>query len=414
MIGLIGYAVLDSITNWLPLIIVCVISLSACGALIARLLEPRFIRNSKLLRTLLDTSLFWIGIRLLGTVLSICIYLKLGPEWLWSEDTGGLVLFNLATVLFVFFFLAGLLLPLLLEYGLVEFIGSQLHRVLKPLYRIPGSSGVDIIASLLGDGTIGTLITSRQYEKGYYTAREAAIVASTFSIVSISFCVVVVNFINLSHIFPYFYLTVISTCLLIALILPRIWPLSRISDSFHKQADPHIVKQHDNNRQGRAVESGLQLALKKAENSPGINQLLQKGMINALDIWFVFMPIIVTISTIGLVLSHTTPIFQWLGSPLVPVLELMGVPEAAKAASAMFLGFADMFLPIALSVDIQSEMTRFIIAALSVAQLIYMSEVGVLIMRSSIPLSFINLLSIFLIRTVLALPIIVLFAHCYF
>jgi nucleoside recognition membrane protein YjiH len=63
---------------------------------------------------------------------------------------------------------------------------------------------------------------------------------------------------------------------------------------------------------------------------------------------------------------------------------------------------------------IESEMTRFVIAATSVTQLIYMSEVGGLFLGSKIPVNFLDLVVIFLLRTVIALPIIAGVAHLLF
>jgi nucleoside recognition membrane protein YjiH len=97
----------------------------------------------------------------------------------------------------------------------------------------------------------------------------------------------------------------------------------------------------------------------------------------------------------------------------VPVLEAMQVPEAAKAAPALLAGFADMFLPSILASSIESEFTRFVIAALSVTQLIYMSEVGAVILKSKVPLNIFELGAIFLIRTVVTFPIIVAIAHLF-
>ncbi len=408
LIGLMGYGLLSHIEAMLPTLIVLIMVISAVGALLARCTRAEWIDNHRLLSTLFDTPLFWLLMRIIGAILGIMTLLQIGPEWLWSAETGGMVLFELLPVLFIFFFLASLFLPFLLDYGLVELIGSLFHWCLRPLYRIPGSSGVDIMASLLGDGTVGTLITAKQYENGYYTAREAAIIASTFSIVSISFCVVVVNFVNLSHMFLAFYLTVVATCLLVGLILPRIWPLSAIPDTYHSRQPS--TTEHSKNTASPS-SSGWQLALAKAQSGPNIHSLIRKGATNTIDIWLVFVPIIMAIASVGLILGQTTDLFVWLGWPVAPFLELLGVPEAEQAAPAVLLGFADMFLPITVAVSIDNEMTRFIIAALAIAQLIYMSEVGVLIIRSAIPLNFWQLLVLFLLRTVLALPIIVLFAR---
>lgn len=48
---------------------------------------------------------------------------------------------------------------------------------------------------------------------------------------------------------------------------------------------------------------------------------------------------------------------------------------------------------------------------LSLVQIIYMTEVGAIIIKSEIPLNFWKLLIIFLERTLIAIPLIVLFAN---
>ena len=64
-----------------------------------------------------------------------------------------------------------------------------------------------------------------------------------------------------------------------------------------------------------------------------------------------------------------------------------------------------------LASDIESELTRFVIACLSLTQLIYMSEIGALLLKSKIPLKLWELVVIFLLRTAITLPIIVVMGH---
>jgi len=78
------------------------------------------------------------------------------------------------------------------------------------------------------------------------------------------------------------------------------------------------------------------------------------------------------------------------------------------------IGFTDMFLPAIIGAGIEAEMTRFIIVALSVTQLIYLSEVGGLLLGSKIPVNFKDLVLIFLLRTLISLPIITFIAHLLF
>jgi nucleoside recognition membrane protein YjiH len=77
----------------------------------------------------------------------------------------------------------------------------------------------------------------------------------------------------------------------------------------------------------------------------------------------------------------------------------------------LLVGFAEMFLPAVLAKGIESELTRFVIISVSITQLIYMSEVGILILKTQIPLNFMDLVVVFLLRTLITLPIIAAIAH---
>lgn len=124
------------------------------------------------------------------------------------------------------------------------------------------------------------------------------------------------------------------------------------------------------------------------------------------------MPAVMFIGTISLILATYTPVFNWLGYPFLPLLKLLQIPEAVAASSCVVVGFGDMFIPsIIASATIQSEFTRFVIAAISITQLIYMSEVGALLLSSKLPLKLKDLIFIFLERTVISLVIATMIAR---
>src|SRR5699024_11837341 len=99
------------------------------------------------------------------------------------------------------------------------------------------------------------------------------------------------------------------------------------------------------------------------------------------------------------------------GMPFITLLDLLQRTEATEAAQTVVVGFADMFLPAILGSCIETEMACFIIACLSVTQLIYLSEVGALLLGSKLPINMKDLVIIFLLRTLITLPIIALIAH---
>ncbi|MFC0272389.1 YjiH family protein [Metabacillus herbersteinensis] len=396
----------------LPSIMTAIISITLLGTLVAKFARPAFIMRNPFLKTLFDVSPVWVIARFLGMIFAVMTLFQIGPEMVHSEFTGGLLLNDLLPILFSVFLFAGLFLPLLLNFGLLELFGALLTKIMRPIFKLPGRSSIDCLASWLGDGTIGILLTSKQYEEGYYTKREAAVIGTTFSVVSITFSLVVISQVNLGHMFVPFYLTVTLSGLVAAIICPRIPPLSRKPDTYYI----------DNGKDKRELIPegytpftwGFKQAIEKAKTNTGVAEFFKDGGKNILDMWMGVAPIVMAIGTLALIVAEFTPVFKYLGMPFIPLLELMQVPEADKASQTLIVGFADMFLPSIIGSGIESEMTRFIVASVSVTQLIYLSEVGGLLLGSKIPVSFLDLVLIFLQRTLITLPVIVGIAHLLF
>ena len=61
--------------------------------------------------------------------------------------------------------------------------------------------------------------------------------------------------------------------------------------------------------------------------------------------WLGVIPVVLTIGTTALVIAEYTEIFRWLSLPVIPILDLLGIAEAERAAQSVVVGFADMFLP---------------------------------------------------------------------
>lgn len=398
----------DYLGDLLPLIVIAIVTISAVLSSWFSLRRSAPRENTGGLRAIFTVSRGWLLLRILGCLTAVTIFLEIGPEFIWSAATGHIVLYDLATAIVTIFIFAAAVLPLLTDYGLMELVGTLLSRIFKRAFRLPGRSCIDALASWMSAAPVGVLITSQQFEKGNYSGREAAVIATNFSVVSLPFCVIVAQFVGLSHLFVEYYLTVVVAGLIAALITPRIPPLSRIPDRYSEMGKQ---LNEDVSGTGGLWKSGLSAALKKAEQAPGLKQWSKSAIHNLFDIWFGLMPPLVGIGTLGLVVAEYTPLFTWLSYPLIPLLELMQLPEAAAAAPAFLVGFAEMFLPAVLASNIESELTKFVVISVSISQLIYMSEVGVLIMKTRIPLNFGKLVQIFLIRTAITLPVAVVAAH---
>lgn len=164
-----------------------------------------------------------------------------------------------------------------------------------------------------------------------------------------------------------------------------------------------------------SMDYALNMALKRVASHKGIGQFVQNGLKNAVGMWFGVLPIVMAIGTLALLFANNTAIFEILGKPFLPLLELLQVPEAVDASKTMIVGFTDMFTPSIIAAEaIESAMTRFIVAVVSVTQLIYLSEVGGLILGSKLPVKLWELFVIFLERTIISLLIVCPLAHLIF
>ena len=119
----------------LPLITVLLISISALGSILVKFTKPK----NKVLNELFSVSPIWLFARITGMILAIMSYFKIGPEFIWSESTGSMILFDLLPVLASIFLFAGLFLPLLLNHGLLEFVGALFTKIMRPIFNLPGN-----------------------------------------------------------------------------------------------------------------------------------------------------------------------------------------------------------------------------------------------------------------------------------
>ncbi|WP_131669566.1 YjiH family protein [Psychrobacter pygoscelis] len=384
-----------------------IVSISFLGALAVKVLRPN-LENKPALKNMFDVSWLWLVARFLGALFIWMIFLQMGPEFIINRNTGGVIYQDLIPILIPLFFFAILTLPFLTDFGLMEYLGTLARKVFVKLFKLPGRSAVDAMSSWFGAASIGLLVTMQQYDKSYYSQREAAVIATTFSVTSIAFTYVVAKTIGVDNNFVPFYLTVALTGFVAAIIMPRLPPLSLKPETYHSgksMLDEQIPTNYSTH------QWALNRAVTRAYSMPSLSHVFKSSVVNLFDIYFGLIPVVFAIGTIGLGLSEYTSVFNWLSAPLVPLLEWLQIPEAAAAAPAMVMGFADMYLPALVGKSIESEMTRFIVGAASITQIIYMSEVGALILKSNIKLNILELFLIFIMRTLISLVIITSVAH---
>ncbi|MDR1377082.1 MAG: YjiH family protein [Synergistaceae bacterium] len=433
ILGMLVDLLQGALKTQLPLIAMLFVVASAGISLAAVFVKPKFIMDNEFMRDLFVISPFWLGSRVLGGIFYVMIYLfanKIGPEVLWNVesaetfgsyavvtnffntvcnmDNGGTPGMVLApTLLVIFLILAGFV-PLLTDYGLMEYVGTFARPVMRPLFKLPGRAAIDCIASWIGSSAVAVVITTKIHDQGYYSDREGAVIATTFSVISIAYIYVMANFVKLPHMYFQILISIYVVSFLLALIMPRIWPLSSIPDTYSGRAG----KQRMDNEVPADYTLG-QWALKLAvdRSATQTSGMLTKGVVRTLlSLVVSTMPLVVSWGTIVLIIANNTPVFQIIATPFTWLLEVMRIPEASQVGTAFVLSYADQFLAAVVGSGLQTDAARFMCAGISATGLIYMTEVGVLILNSSIPLNFTKLTFIYIVRAFLTVLLLSPFA----
>lgn len=121
------------------------------------------------------------------------------------------------------------------------------------------------------------------------------------------------------------------------------------------------------------------------------------------------MPIIMCWGTLALIISLYTPLLGWISYPIELILMVFNVDEPKGTASAIMSGFADSYLPVVLGNKVTSIESRIIIAVMSILELIYLSEIATLLKSTKALKSFKDITIVFLLRTFISLPFVIIF-----
>lgn len=405
VLGVLVTAVESFVTENCPMLLLAIVGVSAIGGLLAKIFQPRFVKNNPAVTDLFMVSNLYLITRLVALFVTICVMFEAGPEAVRSEDVGGTMV-GLSYTLIGLAVILSFAMPFLTDCGIMEFFGTIMKPVIRPLFHVPGRASIDLIASWLASSNTSVLLTSGQYYSGYYTRREAASIMTNFSLVSIPFCMVVAETLDISSHFLLMYGSITAIGMILAIIGVRIPPMATIENEYYKG---HKNLNEEVPGDISLLKWSIMGALDKAESFT----LVKAGKIGfdmMVGILMDLIPIVIAWGSIGTLLVNYTTIFHTIAYPMGMYMNMLGVPEAFTVAPATLVGFIDMFIPALITSQSMPLETRFIIASLSLVQIIYLTEVGSIIVKSNVGLNIPKLFIIFLERTIIALPLIVFVA----
>ncbi|WP_432664829.1 nucleoside recognition domain-containing protein [Wukongibacter baidiensis] len=397
----------DSLGKWNAIITGIAMLISAVGTIYVSLVKPK-IKEHGFVEETFKAGTLNIVARVVGAIFFAMVMFNFGPGFVLNENIGP-VMYDLTFYIGIWLIPSILLLPLMVDFGLMEFIGTILNKLTRPLFKLPGRATVDLLTSWVGMVELGLVITNDQYEKGHYTAREAAVIASCFTATGVAFWLVCGEILGLSQYFIQFYIAIFIAGFFSVTIMTRIPPLSKISDKYYVENENNVEEKipEGTSKLKFAVLQGM----KRAEKAESPVVLIKNAVLLILNLFVTLVPIVMFLGVLAMTVIEYTPVFDWLAIPFEYYLKLLGVPEASAAAPATIVGFADMFIPVLISSGIASTKTKFIIGVLTLTQIVFMSEMGAYVLVSKIPLKFRDLLIIFIEKTIILIPIIVLLAN---
>lgn len=345
-----------------------------------------------------------------GAIISFLMVIDALPWVLGDEDLVPFLWNSIATPVGLIAPIGGTFLAFLIGFGLLEFVGVLMQPIMRLLWKTPGRSAIDAVASFVGSYSLGILVTDRVYQKGGYTGREAAVIATGFSTVSAAFMVIVAKQLDLMNIWGTYFAVTLLVTFLVTAITVRIPPLRTIPDEYCAGVEPDPEKPVEGSRFKNAWREAM-LALQRA---PSLPQAIWDNLRDGVRMAAAIVPSIMSVGLIGLLLARFTPIFEWIGYLFYPFAWIVQLPEPALGGKAAAMGIAEMFLPATAVAGSDSMVLKFVIGVVAVSAIIFFSALVPCILATKIPVKLSHLVIIWFERVALTIVIATPIAHLLF
>lgn len=346
------------------------------------------------------TSTIFSVLKIFAIPFVIMAITKRGPEFLMNKDVIPFIFSKIVVPVITIVPIGAVFLALIINYGLMEFVGVFMRPIMKPIWKTPGRAAIDAVASFVGSYSVALLITNRVYKEGKYTSKEAVIIATGFSTVSATFMIIVAKTLDLLPVWNiYFWATVFVTFLVTA-ITARIYPISKKAEEYYEGVEGDIEKEITDNKFKVAFDEAMETCSK----ADGIIKGTLINLKDGINLAFNIAPSLMAVGTLGIVIANHTPIFSLLAYILYPFTYISGYEEPFLVAKALSLGIAEMFLPAVLVTKLSFEV-RMLVAITCVSEVLFFSASIPCMMATDIPISFKDYLVIWFERVVLSILI---------
>ncbi|HSW40867.1 MAG TPA: YjiH family protein [Acidobacteriota bacterium] len=347
------------------------------------------------------TTAFVISLfRALGVPVAVMAFFGMGPAWLLDPGLLPFVWERIVVSVTVIVVIGSIFLTFIIAFGLMEFVGMIMRPVLRPLYKVPGKAAVDAVASFVGSFSVAIYLTNKLYTANKYTNKEACIIMTGFSTVSVTFMIIVARTAGFMEMWNfYFFSTLIITFTVTALVV-RMWPITGLDDSYRDGKGDKEVE-----TPGNLFLCAVRAGLKSASETKPLHQNLWENFKGGIVMCFTLSPCIASIALLAFILVQMTPLFDILGLVFVPltyVLSLMGLPEHLTVAKACTMVLGEMFVP---NVVVSSlpDSSKYVVAVVSVSAILFFGGSIPCILATDVKLKTWQILIIWFERTALSI-----------
>ena len=337
-------------------------------------------------------------LKLVGIVIAFMAIFNLGPKILMSDNMIPFLFNKLVIPVGLIVPVGAVFLAFLIGYGLLEFMGVLMQPIMKPLFKTPGKSAIDAVASFVGSYSIALLITNKVYKEGKYSAKEAFIIATGFSTVSASFMIVVAKTLGLMDMWNFYFWSTLVITFVITAITVRIKPTSSAEEIYYNGIE-NKEEEITSNRFKHAVKEGLEVT----SNAPSIVTCIKDNLFDGIKMTMGILPTILSVGLLGLVLAEYTKLFDIIGYIFYPITTLLGFESPLLVAKASALSIAEMFLPAMLIGESMPILTRYVIGVVSISSILFFSASIPCILSTEIPIKLKDIVIIWFERLVLGL-----------
>lgn len=391
----------------LSYIVLIFVALLVIGCIIAKVTD-KFPLLTKMYGSV---KVYSIVLYVLGLIFAVMVVFQVGPAAILDPAVGADGL-GISKTVIVTIIIAGLFVIFVTDFGLLELIGALIEPLMRPVFKVPGYASIDAVTSFVANPTLGIFLTNRLYKDKMYTTREAASISTNFSFISMGFFAVLVESAGILDHYGDVVLWSFLLSFAIAAIMIRIPPLRGLPDLMYDGSPRPEEKKAKysaelfKNAMIKAVETG---------NSVDVAATFKKTLMDVFIFAQKISAYIMCIYVLVMVVVKNTNIADYLGIPFVPILNLLGIPNAAEIAPSFILGLAEVALPSAFISGLGvAPAAAFFVVTVTALQIIMFSNSAVSIMESDIPLNVGKLVIIFFLRTLIAMSLVAIVTHFIF